>query len=182
MPMLSIKNTGGFFNLRVAAVIRRERNLLLLNEPLAGPYWLLPGGRAEMHESTDLALAREVEEELGAIPKIGRLLWVIEDFFPGNGIRCHTIGFYYSVDLPPDHSLYSQEAYHTRRVEDGQDKRFYFRWCSPEEVLAMDVHPSVVKNLFPTIDNVPHVHHCVVGERPIPHSANLGSGLVSLES
>ena len=162
--MLYIKNAKGVFKLRVAAVIRREGKLLLLNEPLAGTYWILPGGRAEMHESTDTALARELEEEMGGTFEIGRLLWVVEDFFTHEHTRSHTIGFYYAVDLPINHPLCSQEEYHTSRDEEGQHKQFHFKWCSPEEVNAMELHPQCVKGLFPTIDAIPHIHHCVVGE------------------
>jgi 8-oxo-dGTP pyrophosphatase MutT (NUDIX family) len=126
--MLYIKNAKGVFKLRVAAVIRREGKLLLLNEPLAGTYWILPGGRAEMHESTDTALARELEEEMGGTFEIGRLLWVVEDFFTHEHTRSHTIGFYYAVDLPINHPLCSQEEYHTSRDEEGQHKQFHFKW------------------------------------------------------
>ena len=164
--MLSIKSAEGIFNLRAAAVIREKGNLLLLNEPLAGPFWILPGGRAEMHESTDMALAREIEEEMRASAKVGRLLWVAETFFPHpmDKIPIHMVCFYYSVELPSDHPLCSQKEYFTARDEDGQHKQFHFRWCSLEEVLSMDVQPSFVKNAFPTIDDTPHVRHYVVRE------------------
>lgn len=164
--MLYIKNIKGVFKLRVAAVLRREGKILLLNEPLAGTYWILPGGRAEMHESTDTALARELEEEMGGTFEIGRLLWVVEDFFTYGDTPTHTIGFYYSVDLPTNHPLCSQDEYRTSRDEEGQHKQFHFRWCSQEEILNMEVYPTCVKALFPTIDNVSHIHHCVIGRAP----------------
>lgn len=163
--MLYIDNAKGTFKLRVAAVLRREGKLLLLNEPLVGTYWFLPGGRAEMHESTDTALARELEEELGGTHSIGKLLWVVENFFTYNNRPNHTIGFYYAADLSKDHPLCFQEEYHTSRDEEGQHKQFHFKWCTPEEVNAMKILPHCVKDLFPTIDTVPHIRHCVVGEK-----------------
>ena len=61
---------------------------------------MLPGGRVELHEPSVEALKRELVEELGVEGRIGRLLYLAENFFDHEGRRMHEIGFYYRVDLP----------------------------------------------------------------------------------
>ena len=92
--MLTIANQKGSFKVRVAGIMRQENNILLLNEPLFAPYWFLPGGRAEMHESTKETLSRELEEEIQGVPLVGDLLWVTENFFVRHEVPYHTLEFY----------------------------------------------------------------------------------------
>ena len=61
----------------VAAVIRRERQLLISLRPPQGErggLWEFPGGKVEAGESEPEALQREIREELGCEVEVGRLL------------------------------------------------------------------------------------------------------------
>lgn len=58
----------------VAAIIRRENKVLLGQRPDSGTLaglWEFPGGKIEMGEAPDRALARELKEELGIDADIG---------------------------------------------------------------------------------------------------------------
>lgn len=162
--MLTIKNHKGSFQVRTAGVMQKANKILLLNEPLVGEYWFLPGGRTEMHESTDQTLFRELEEEMNAKPKIGRLLWVIENFFTLRETPFHTLGFYYAVEIPQSHPLSHQEEYFTERNEESLLKKFHFRWCSLSEIQSMDVRPPCLKELLAETNRSSAVTHFVVRE------------------
>jgi ADP-ribose pyrophosphatase YjhB (NUDIX family) len=61
---ISFSGPAGTFNLRVAAVIfRGDQVLLCAVDGL--DYWFLPGGRVRFGEPSDVALVRELAEELG---------------------------------------------------------------------------------------------------------------------
>lgn len=163
--MLVIRNEKGAFKVRVAGVFQKDGKILLLNEPLVGEYWFLPGGRAEMHESTDQTLVREIEEEMDFTPKSSQLLWVMEDFYTFQNVPRHEIHFYYTVELPECHPLYSQAEYFSERPEDGIVKQFHFRWCSLDEISSMDIRPPHLKERFQKICPS-HVTHFVFRQDP----------------
>ena len=63
------------FNYRVCAVIISEGKLLAMHDERS-PYYYLPGGRVQMGETAEAAVAREVQEELEITPEIIRpLMW-----------------------------------------------------------------------------------------------------------
>jgi ADP-ribose pyrophosphatase YjhB (NUDIX family) len=64
-------------------------------------FWTLPGGRVELGEPAADTLRREMQEEIGVEVEVGRLLWLIENFFVYEGKRWHEIAFYFEVALPP---------------------------------------------------------------------------------
>ncbi|MGK5532881.1 NUDIX domain-containing protein [Streptomyces sp. URMC 129] len=70
---------------RVAAdvLLRDQSGRVLLVKPTYKPGWDLPGGMAEANEAPDEAARRELREELGYTPTLGRLLVV--DWIPPHG-------------------------------------------------------------------------------------------------
>jgi 8-oxo-dGTP pyrophosphatase MutT (NUDIX family) len=162
--MITIKNQKESFQVRVAGVIQNGDQILLLNEPRVGEYWFLPGGRAEMHESSDITLLRELEEEMNVKARIHKMVWIIENFFTLREVSHHTIGFYYSVEIPNDHPLCSQKEYCTERFEEGVVKKFHFRWCSSSERVRMDIRPPCIKRMLDSLTPSSSLLHCVVRE------------------
>ena len=98
--MISLPVSTGLFTLRAAAAWIHEGHVLLQGDP-TGDFWVLPGGRVEFMEPAEVALRRELREELvlGEQTRIERLLWVMETFLSpewGDGL-VHALSFTYLI-------------------------------------------------------------------------------------
>ncbi len=73
----------------VAAIIRKDDQLLLGKRPegssLAG-IWEFPGGKIESEETPEIALQRELKEEIGVEAEIGEIKKTCSAFFGEIGI------------------------------------------------------------------------------------------------
>lgn len=67
------------FNYRVCAMIISGNKILAMHDERS-PYYFLPGGRVKIGETAEDAVIREVQEELGIVPKITRVLWLNQAF------------------------------------------------------------------------------------------------------
>lgn len=115
------------FQFRAGALIRAKGHILI-HRAVGEPFWCLPGGGVEFHESSAEALAREIEEEIGCAATIGPLRFVIENFFELGGRKAHEIGFYFDATLSQPLAFQDDEVVH--RASDG-DAELEFRWVLP---------------------------------------------------
>ena len=69
-------NTDKKFVIRCRAIILHEGKLLLVRHQHDKSFAALPGGHLEFGEGVKECLRRELVEELGVEPKVGRLLYV----------------------------------------------------------------------------------------------------------
>ena len=99
--ILSFPVGGTRFNYRVAGAAIRDGHVLVCRED-DDDYCMLPGGRVEMNEASDVALVREMAEELVMPVEVGRLLFTSESFYGREGDRYHELGFIYAIELPED--------------------------------------------------------------------------------
>ena len=90
---------GRIFQMRIAGLAFRDGHVLV-HRATHETFWTFPGGRAEMGETSAETLAREMMEELGVEADVGRLLWVVENFFRYEERDWHELGFYYRMELP----------------------------------------------------------------------------------
>ena len=97
--ILSFPVGGTRFNYRVAGAAIRDGHLLVCRED-GDDYCMLPGGRVEMGEPSDVALVREMAEELVMDVAVGPLLFTSESFYGRAGDRFHEMGFIYAIELP----------------------------------------------------------------------------------
>ncbi len=82
------------FIVRCRAVILHEGRLLLVRHPKNLDVAVLPGGHLENGEGIQECLHREMVEELGVEPLIGRLLYV-NTFVDANGVQ--PVEFFFEV-------------------------------------------------------------------------------------
>lgn len=82
------------FIIRCRAVIVDEGKLLVVKHAKDAAFVALPGGHLEWGEDIKEGLCREIVEELGITPKIGRLLYV-NNFIQGK--RKQSVEFFFEV-------------------------------------------------------------------------------------
>lgn len=79
--MIRLDRKPQLFSMRVAALILQNGHLLV-QRGTRDNYWALPGGRAEIGESSQETIIREIGEELDRDCSVERLLWSAENFSP----------------------------------------------------------------------------------------------------
>jgi ADP-ribose pyrophosphatase YjhB (NUDIX family) len=92
------------FNYRIAGVIIHDGKVLL-QKPVKDGFWFLPGGRAELQETADETLKREMREEMHTDITVERLLWVVENFFEHGDKAFHELGLYFLMSFPKDSAM-----------------------------------------------------------------------------
>lgn len=145
---ISWSASGGTFNLRVAAVIIHDQKVLLCTVDGLG-YWFLPGGRVRFGESAQLALSRELAEELGHQFPAGRLALVVENIYRHGSLE-HEVGFYYRLAWPA--GLADSD------LDGGTEPGHRFRWAAISELNSVRFEPAgLVPELQQPGDDVRHV-------------------------
>jgi ADP-ribose pyrophosphatase YjhB (NUDIX family) len=148
---ISWSGPGGTFNLRVAAIIRRDEEVLLCTVD-GLDYWFLPGGRVRLGEASDVALARELAEELGHELPAGDLAFSVENIFDGHGIQ-HEIGLYYHVAWPA--------ALAPDDLRRGNETGHRFRWMAVRTLSSVGFEPA---GLIHSLQNRPGtLKHVILG-------------------
>jgi 8-oxo-dGTP pyrophosphatase MutT (NUDIX family) len=126
------------FQMRVAGLGFRDGHLLV-HRATHETFWTLPGGRAEFGEESAETLHREMIEELGVEVKVGRLLWVVENFFHYEGRDWHELGFYYLMELPDHFPFHVDDVVH--RVQDEHPLEFRWIPATRNGLKAFDLPP-----------------------------------------
>lgn len=114
--LLSFPVGGTRFNYRVAGAAIRDGHVLVCRED-DDAHCMLPGGRVEMGEPSDVALGREMAEELAMPVTLGPLLFTSESFYSREGEQFHELGFIYAIDLPEDVRPGGQQPFLVREDE-----------------------------------------------------------------
>lgn len=127
------------FNYRVAGIAIRDGHVLVCRED-EDTYTMLPGGRVELGEPSDLALRREMAEELAMPVTVGRLLLTSESFYERENQQFHELCFFYDITLPPDAGPNGRSPWLSRPDEGHM---LHFDW------VALDGHGLTQANLLP---------------------------------
>lgn len=154
---LTLKTEMGLFNHRVAAVIVHNNKLLAQKNVKTNEYYL-PGGRINYGESSEEAIIREMQEELGVDITDYRTLWINECFFVDSGTRFHEVGIYYLVNLK------NTEFKHYELVfELTEENRVNtYEWLDIESIDSKDLYPLFVKTEIKNPDKT--LKHIITNE------------------
>lgn len=122
------------------AIVRNDRDQILLVRRLDDGYWELPGGRIEIGESASAAAVREVAEETGITITVTGLAGVYSDpghilAYPrGQGVYQQLAVCFHACpragDTHPDHEETSAAA-----------------WFGPEHATQLTMHPAMRQRL-----------------------------------
>jgi ADP-ribose pyrophosphatase YjhB (NUDIX family) len=134
------------FNFRVAAVCIHE-GWVLLHRAATDDFWALPGGRVELGEPSADTLRREMREELDEDVTVGRLFWVVENFFTYDKQRFHELAFYYEVSLPDGSRWLERDREH---LASDAGTQLIFRWfpIDPAALAAYRIVPDFLPAAF----------------------------------
>lgn len=130
-------NSDKKFIIRCRAIIIHEGKMLLVRHPHNKEYLALPGGHLEWGENAKECLKREIIEELGIEPVIGRLLYVhtYED-----RIVTQPTEFFFEVKNGKDYlNIEANDRTHAFEIDE-------IVWANPNDELKL--RPLVLANDF----------------------------------
>lgn len=154
--MITFEQGNARFNYRVVGVMLHKGHVLLQRAE-SDNFWCLPGGRVELLEPSKDALMREMREELGAEPRVERLVWLVENFFDHDGVSCHELSLYYLMTFPEDSYLYSK-AGPFERSEEGC--KLIFKWHRLDELDRATLYPAFLRKSLGSIpESTEHIVH-----------------------
>ena len=154
--MLIINEENKRFNFRVAG-LAMHHNKVLLHQYETDDFWVLPGGRAELLESTEETIVREIKEELDEEISINRLLYVNETFFEHQERIVHELCFYYHIEFEEGSDILNRETAFERKEIDGSI--LTFKWFELDAVEALELYPVFIRD---NIKQLPkHTQHIV---------------------
>ena len=152
--LLSFPIADHRFNYRVAGIAIRDGHVLVCKED-EDTYAMLPGGRVELGEPSDLALTREMAEELAMPVEIGRLMLTSESFYEREDQHFHELGFFYEITLPAGAGPNGQSPWLSREDEGHM---LHFDWVRLDALGQVNLLPAWLQTRLPQLaDGVEHV-------------------------
>ncbi|WP_105383310.1 NUDIX hydrolase [Neorhizobium alkalisoli] len=140
------------FQMRIAGLGFRDGHVLV-HRAVHEAFWTFPGGRAEIGETSQETLKREMIEELGVEVRVGRLLWSVENFFHYEDRDWHEFGLYYLMDLPAQFPFHPTDIVH--RVADGHELEFKWVPATTAALRALDIPPYFIAEEIETLPESP---------------------------
>lgn len=153
------------FNYRVAGIALHAGHVLVCRED-EEDFVLLPGGRVEMGEASDVSLAREITEEMRCVGEVGQLMFTVENFFLREGEEFHEMGHYYLMDLPADFLFETRKAVNgPALVTHDEGHVLTFDWVPIEQNALAEINlmPKWLQRRLLTLPD--RVEHLIVDER-----------------
>lgn len=144
---ITFKTNEGIFNYRVCAIILHNNQLLAMKDEHS-PYYYLPGGRVQLHETAENAILRELKEELGIDATISRPLWFNQSFFTEDVThqKYHELCLYYLIDFENTHLLSKGKSF----IIQENHKTHQFEWLPIDTLDKQYLYPLFIKQ---------HIHH-----------------------
>lgn len=150
---LSFRAFDQHFNVRSAAIIRKEAHILCTTADDLG-FWFLPGGRLKRGESSAAALKRELREELNADVDVVAPHIIAESIFSLDHLHYHELAFYFAVSCPPNLPFVVDKDCH--HLIEG-DRHYRYRWIelSTDMLSEIDLQPRALHAHFIDLPSKP---------------------------
>ena len=149
--VITIKEEGARFGSRVGAIIFNEDKTKVLLENQDNGRYMFPGGRIDVHEDSENAIVRELQEELNLETNL-KLKYIVEIFLDSSKTKYHEIGFYYLATIK------EEEISNNFKSLDGDG---IFEWISISDlenykILAKPIKNKIVNNEI-TTEELEHI-------------------------
>ena len=142
---IKIKTENYNFKFRGSGLIIKKNKILLVDMDNSG-FLCLPGGYVELGETTELAIKRELLEEVGKRFDISKYLGVVENYFINKySKKMHEISFYYLM-IPIEKidannfTIIENDKNHTIKLD--------FKWVDLKDINNYDIRPSFLKRIL----------------------------------
>ena len=159
----SALDVGFFGGYRVAGVLIKDEKILLFTDDFVDS-WHIPGGLVKMFESSEQAIKREFQEEIGLDITVERLSWIVENSFVFDNKKYHGIELTFLVSsLDSEEKLTQEEFYGLEddlgslegRYENQKDLKLTFRWFHQTELDSITVLPKIYNDELKNIPDYP---------------------------
>ncbi len=142
---IKIKTEDYNFKFRVSGLIIKNNKLLLVDMDDSG-FLCLPGGYVELGETTEIAVKRELLEEVGKNFDISKYLGVVENYFINKySKKTHEISFYYL--MTPVENI-NTNNFTIIENDKGHKIKLEFKWINLKEINNYDIRPSFLKQIL----------------------------------
>lgn len=123
---------------RSRGIIFHNDKLLVVKHGKDFDYYALPGGHVEWEENPKECVAREILEELGVVPKVGKLLYV---YSFANSEHRHFVEFLFEITNGEDYL-------DIEKLKKGTHGHELFEICWTEKGDEKNILPEVVNKDF----------------------------------
>ncbi|WP_216909497.1 NUDIX domain-containing protein [Nocardia noduli] len=120
------------------AVVRRDGDILLVKQR-AKNWSFLPGGHVEPGERVEVALIREIAEELGTDAKITGFVGVVEHGYVEDGTPHHELNLVFEVTIADPEPT-------------SREDHIEFHWLPITRLIDTDIRPAALKNALLVAD------------------------------
>ncbi|HEM3202540.1 TPA: NUDIX hydrolase [Streptococcus suis 8830] len=127
------RHDNQIFGVRATGLLVKDEKLFLVKAP-EGNYYTL-GGAIQLDETTEEAVQREMQEELGIDVEVGPLAFIVENQFSLQEKSYHQIEFLYLVTPLSEPVTYLEEGNSIRQCE----------WVAFADLEKLDLNPAFLK-------------------------------------
>ena len=155
--MITFDKGNERFNFRTAGVILCG-DKALVHKAESNEFWALPGGRVELGESSETAIIREMEEEIGLFFQVVRPLWVLENFFDDQEKKYHELSIIFLLQCLDEKALLKRGNEFTGLEDSGTV--LIFKWFQIQVLEHEALYPSFLrKDLCDLPESIKYLVH-----------------------